>query len=111
MRTERTPLVTIALSGQCKGINEIESALKEKIPVLKSKLHNFDRAVEFVEVWNELQHTMMVTYYANLIAFPGFLKHEKCLWDDKLTCAMCSLNDRIIQSPTPNFLFLSGFTR
>ncbi|MEM4293935.1 MAG: hypothetical protein QXJ27_07225 [Thermoplasmata archaeon] len=91
------------------GINEIEEMLKTKIPGLMERLDDFERAVEFVETWNEMQHTMMVTYYSNLIAFPNFLKQEKCLWDDNLTCAMCTLNDRKILNPTPNFLFLSGF--
>lgn len=91
------------------GINEITEVLNTKIPKLLHGLDDFETAVEFVEIWNEIQHTMMVTYYANLIAFPDFLKHEKCFWDDELTCAMCNLQDREILHPTPNFLFLSGF--
>ncbi|MCX8172994.1 MAG: hypothetical protein N3F63_00070 [Thermoplasmata archaeon] len=91
------------------GISEIEECLTAKIPGIIASLDDFDMAVEFVNAWNEIQHTMMVTYYANLIAFPNFLKQERCLWDDDLTCAMCTLGDRKILNPTPNFLFLSGF--
>lgn len=91
------------------GINEIEDLLQRKILGITDRLDSFEKAVEFVEIWNEIQHRMMVTYYANLIAFPNFIKQEKCVWDDELTCAMCTLGDRQIMNPTPNFLFLSGF--
>jgi len=91
------------------GISEIENLLAGKITTTLHALHDFNNAIEFLSTWNEIQHTMMVTYYANLIAFPDFIKTKQCVWDETQTCAMCQLHDRTIMNPVPNFLFLTGF--